>query len=268
MKKESQKTLLLKLAESSFSSDLFLSSKNLCRSKMTAKEKLKMDLMREKHGLEIDKNSQLYVERKEMTMEEFDSENDENDSEMGADLLNENNEHDSVTESSNATLENPVTRAFLMDPNATKSPQVFVADGFSETKLSHIEPPPSQSFGSALKRKDAVVSVVSKSKKKKPTLPKLHENSSSDEEEDALWQSNVVLGEAANMIKPIAKPIPVKAEPIPVTPKVIDPSQKAYHVPVNRPQDIQIARINLPVVGEEQPIWKVLPQLILSRHVK
>ncbi|OJD16603.1 hypothetical protein AJ78_03243 [Emergomyces pasteurianus Ep9510] len=57
-----------------------------------------------------------------------------------------------------------------------------------------------------------------------------------------------------------AKPRPVEDEPVPAELQIPkgDPNRKAFAVQVNRPEDIQTARLGLPVVGEEQKIMEAI----------
>ncbi|EEP78658.1 hypothetical protein UREG_03504 [Uncinocarpus reesii 1704] len=56
------------------------------------------------------------------------------------------------------------------------------------------------------------------------------------------------------------KSAPVEEEPLPPELRTTngDPSRKAFSVPVNRPDEIQEARLKLPVVGEEQKIMEAI----------
>ncbi|KAJ1343641.1 hypothetical protein BSLG_001789 [Batrachochytrium salamandrivorans] len=74
----------------------------------------------------------------------------------------------------------------------------------------------------------------------------------------SIWASNVVAGE------PLVRDTPKVVKPVTQSLKVVPTAvnkpltQKAVFVSVNRPEEIQISRLALPVVGEEQPIMETI----------
>jgi ATP-dependent RNA helicase DHX37/DHR1 len=71
-----------------------------------------------------------------------------------------------------------------------------------------------------------------------------------------LWTTDVVAGEK---LPEHNKPKPTSSTATKQAAKSITASTKpAFYIPVNRPADIAVARVNLPVVGEEQPIMEAI----------
>ncbi|KAJ3187271.1 ATP-dependent RNA helicase dhx37 [Irineochytrium annulatum] len=71
-----------------------------------------------------------------------------------------------------------------------------------------------------------------------------------------IWTTDVAKGESFPGTKPSKTAVP---QPAPPKPKPAPRSiQRSYHVPVTRPPHITLARVHLPVVGEEQPIMEAV----------
>ncbi|KAI8912419.1 putative ATP-dependent RNA helicase [Gorgonomyces haynaldii] len=89
--------------------------------------------------------------------------------------------------------------------------------------------------------------ISKKPKKEKKVVEKV---------EQVKWKLNVVEGEKL----PNVKPVKSEQKPVKSVPKVSDqkPGEKAYFVPVDRSEDVQLSRVQLPVVGEEQVIMEAV----------
>ncbi|TPX65100.1 hypothetical protein SpCBS45565_g05370 [Spizellomyces sp. 'palustris'] len=149
------------------------------------------------------------------------------------------------------------------------------------------------SFGAALKRKapddgvegaqpELTIPKRKKKKQKKKAAPVIEEPHDSDSEaEDAnhteeegaggakkdIWAADVVVGEHLNSAKlngsTQKQPISATTSNAPKTTsnRQAEPntsSKPIFHVPVNRPESVQLTRISLPVVMEEQPIMEAI----------
>ncbi|KAI8895193.1 P-loop containing nucleoside triphosphate hydrolase protein [Globomyces pollinis-pini] len=148
-----------------------------------------------------------------------------------------------------------------------------------EYELSHTgqtvkmeEPLSNVVTGSALKRSgnsDVKPTITKRQRKsklsKKKKKSKLSDNDSDSEIDTSkpLWNLNVIAGEefkaatekSTESSIPEAKSIPPIKKPTPAS--LSNPSSKpAFHVKVNRPEAIQLSRMALPVVGEEQVIME------------
>jgi ATP-dependent RNA helicase DHX37/DHR1 len=176
---------------------------------------------------------------------------------------------ESIVEESNSN-EGIVTRAF-----ATAPTQVIESDGVTSQVTGKTKTVTTFSFlpsGSSLKRAaDGTVAQPSKRvlKKRQKREDKIKEakkaessSSGSDDDEGpkSMWASDVVQGETLKA-HPIIPAAQTKPATVP-TQKVVakGPVEKAFHVPINRTEEIQTARLQLPVVGEEQQIMESISQ--------
>ncbi|KAI8822433.1 P-loop containing nucleoside triphosphate hydrolase protein [Fimicolochytrium jonesii] len=191
---------------------------------------------------------------------------------------------------SSAKPKAPVVQVFEESASASKADAAAAPQAFG----SALKP---SAFGGALKRKAAdgaegefTEIAIPKRKKKKQQKKKAEvpanmygsdsDDSHSDGQRDgvaeavadteavppqadqkkAIWAANIVDGET--LPQPIVSssaPTHLKGDTKqPPKPKPTAPSKPAFHVPVARPESIQLARISLPVVMEEQPIMDAI----------
>ncbi|KAJ3412759.1 ATP-dependent RNA helicase dhx37 [Chytridiales sp. JEL 0842] len=140
LKKEERVKLLDKLSKTSFQSDLLVSSKNMGRAKLTAKERLHKAFLEHKHGLDIsDPNVKLFVEHEQKDWEE---------DEQMLDAESAGDSDEETTQEENKKKK-----------KKKKEPEVVVATGFGASlkkkgeQPSAAVPAPAPAFGGALKAK-------------------------------------------------------------------------------------------------------------------
>ena len=248
---------------------------------MTKKEKLVRALLEERAGLKAsDPNVQLLLE-KEVDETEFlkDVDDAESVKDFNEDEFMDNRIMENNIQKESRTDIGIVGRAF---GDNLVTAQVFVSDGYNATTKDEHAIIPSANLkmpieGSALKRKSQEAIPVRKLKKPKKKGLKLvpkseseSENLSSDEEKSlGLWNSDVVSGEqtlaTSHAVLPASKAVNLENSSVDIKPNSsdskIDKNVKinpSYHVQVQRKEDIQIARMSLPVVAEEQPIMEAI----------
>ncbi|KAJ3272137.1 ATP-dependent RNA helicase dhx37 [Terramyces sp. JEL0728] len=264
LKKDARGDYYEKLAQNTFSSDLLRSSKKLGTAKLSAREKLVQALKEERAGVPRTDSSVPLV--KEIQVRDLDSEDDSEDKDIdGKEMEMIENEivreeeklsllekafgsktEAEVFESSLHGATTKATSGTALKPalgSALRQPLVASAKATSGTAIK-------PSLGSALKRKDPT-NETSETKKIKI-------EDSSDEEvtdEQRLWAANVVDGEKLKQTLKEPKKTVFKFTPTQITE---EDKQASYHVAVNRTEEIQLARMSLPVVGEEQPIMETI----------
>ncbi|KAJ3258708.1 ATP-dependent RNA helicase dhx37 [Boothiomyces macroporosus] len=261
LKKDARVGLYEKLAQNSFSSELLRSSKKLGTAKLSAKEKLVQALKEERAGVPRTDSSVALV--KEVEVADWDTAMDEEELDLTDKEMDLVDSQLSEKEQGLSLLE----RAF----GNNKAPEVFESSHHGATKEtkessfgSALKPTLGSALkqpfggalksqpGSALKRKDK---TTDDKESKKPKI----EDSSDEEvtEEQTLWAANVVAGEKLKQSTKSEEPKKtiLKFNPTPITE---EDKLSSYHVPVSRTEEIQLARMSLPVVGEEQPIMETI----------
>ena len=269
LRKETKAKLLDKLAGQHFdAAELLMSSKKLGKGNLTMKESLRQSLLEHRRGVpQSDHSVRLVVEKDFPAIEE--------DDEIDMDVPE-------------CDVEKPqppvgiVSLAFgsaepQIEPGKPELDSVFVSNELGEVigveeRRKPVKGSALRSVGAALKRKivdsskeGSTEPIVTESANLQDNTKRQKQvesgNESSDDEPDkrtqGLWSIDAVNGEASNVVqhpKPQHKP----AEPKIFDMKTEPSCQKAIFVPVHRPEEIQISRMQLPVVAEEQPIMECI----------
>ena len=280
----------------SFDGHLLQSSAKLGQGKLTAKEKATRALLEERAGIQqSDPSARLYQEETSSSLNSdasMEQESNQSDDELlpvtNTSLLSrafakkdpmvqiyEASSQGTTTQQQdteativkNSELESAFKKRLgsaLKGPlaGALKKPELGSALKKNGVESTAKNPYPSLK-GSALKRK---ADQNSASKKKPSTSSKSEsEDSSSDEDaveltgKSSLWNADVVKGEES-ISKTITIPVPSKPKEI-MEEKIdrpIEPIRPAFYVHVERKEDIQLARMALPVVAEEQHIMETI----------
>ncbi|KAJ3322225.1 ATP-dependent RNA helicase dhx37 [Boothiomyces sp. JEL0866] len=260
LKKDARVGLYEKLAQNTFSSELLRSSKRLGTAKLSAKEKLVQALKEERAGVPRSDLSVPLVKEVHAGDFEFEEESEIEIPENVRELV----ENRISAEENNLSL---LERAF----GNNKGPEIFESSHHGvtkETKEENFGSALKQHLGSALKTtlgsalKSAPGSALKRKDKstgdKESKKQKIEDSSDEDvTEEQKIWASNVVDGEKLEKSTKTAesKKTVLQFTPTPITE---EDKKSSYHVPVNRTEEIQLARMSLPVVGEEQPIMETI----------
>ncbi|KAI9296102.1 P-loop containing nucleoside triphosphate hydrolase protein [Neoconidiobolus thromboides FSU 785] len=248
--KEEKEELFKKLSQSTFTSDLMLSSKTLGQSKMTTREKLRHALNQQKAGIPItDKSVRLVVER------EVDDEEE---------VLN------SMESYAKSTME--------LAKSLSNTKQGTIQLGIGSALKSGLQP---GTIPKRVKKKKSMVSVKELLKRNNTELSssdfdssetdsqsksdnEKEKDESEKEDNEEVIEKNIEnnpttslsylqaptnkLEVSVNASKPLIKPItnPIKGK------------EDKFYVTVNRSEEIQAARMKLPVCGEEQVIMEAI----------
>ncbi|KAH6571200.1 hypothetical protein BASA62_004011 [Batrachochytrium salamandrivorans] len=278
----------------SFSSDLFKSSKKLGNHLITAKERLRQALLEERSGVpRSDPTVQLLVPvDPQSLMEEYPisvdmgSNDDHKDSivEMpgvahldgivsrafnppaqSSPVVVISSEHGTTTEengSNQTSVSAIVNTRPVIGVSLRAKPQTPLGASSSDTGLSE----PSKRVLKKRRKleaqnqltKNADLGTDSGSDSSDDAELEIAKASESRPRQKSIWASNVVAGE------PLVRDTPKVVKPVTQSLKVVPTAvnkpltQKAVFVSVNRPEEIQISRLALPVVGEEQPIMETI----------
>ncbi|KAJ3011316.1 ATP-dependent RNA helicase dhx37 [Thoreauomyces humboldtii] len=288
IKKDERINLLQRLSETTFSSGLLRSSKAFGQKKLTARERMRQALLEERAGIassDADASGRLVVEKDAQEYEEDEDEGEELYVPAGAGSADDGDDFDDGEDLMAAAQPSAANSSLGLVGQAFGQAVAGPADVQVFGEHTRKEEAPVV-FGGALKRKadDAVGdTAIPKRKKKKQQKKKAApmvaldsdlSNSDLDDTDDEaieqekeeevvqrgrkdIWAADVVDGES------LPAPAPSKKNAVAPTMKAKGPriaAQSAFHVPVNRPESIQLARISLPVVMEEQPIMEAIFQ--------
>ncbi|KAK6097317.1 putative ATP-dependent RNA helicase DHR1 [Batrachochytrium dendrobatidis] len=296
MKKEERVYLYEKLGKQEFSSELFKSSKKLSSGKLTARERLRQALLEERSGIpQSDPSVQLLkpvirpTEIPDNTMQvDFD------ESESSDNCLNVEStpiESMGIVSRSFGMAAQSAPIIVTSSEHGTTSVEL-VPSNTSVSSIIHNRPV----LGSSLRENTATTPGGKPAEPSKRVLKKRQrreirqqmaklansnsENSDSDSDgsmledtddnkesistacQKALWSSNVVSGESfnqtlsTNTVKSIDEKPSHSVSTLKKTLSI--PGPKAIFVPVDRSEEIQLARLSLPVTGEEQLIMETI----------
>lgn len=232
-------------------SELLHSSKSIGRKNLTMKERLRNSLLQERAGLDIyTPDQRLFVNQKpkEEILEEITEDDnmivEEADSEKKPDeeIASIPEKPSLLSQAFGSVLKKPAIDQESKKITVISDSGVVTQEQVPEVKVLVKKP----AFGSSLKKPEA--NLINQ------------DLSSSEDEQDYTrndtWKLDVVSGEKFDI--PKRQTIEVeKAEHV-KSQEPVEKSAPAFYVPVNRPAEIQIARIHLPVVAEEQPIMEAI----------
>ncbi|KAJ1563774.1 ATP-dependent RNA helicase dhx37, partial [Nowakowskiella sp. JEL0078] len=238
---------------------------------MTAREKMRRSFLEEKSGLpQSDPSSRLIVEY-DRDIEDYDD----------------------IKEPYLPVVSNPIVPEPVIESTSNfPTPEVVLDSSVSASAFATPDIPSGMTFGMALK-KSVPVNVETKKTLKKPknkklkklteTVQSMQSNSDGDDDDDSddsdissveestsnskeqieknpkpLWTVDVENGESWGNKDGSKKAISVITPPQKTIIKEPSTNEKAFFVHVTRPEHIEVERLKLPVVGEEQRIMEAI----------
>ncbi|KAI9089626.1 P-loop containing nucleoside triphosphate hydrolase protein [Phlyctochytrium arcticum] len=259
LKKQDRKQLMEKLADQHMGKDqlgLFKSSKALGAVKMTAKETLRMALLEERAGMVSTNGDRLVVEK------------EVDESHWSAPMAEEAEEEDTTEEFTPAEIPKRKKKKQTKKPVVVKEKVGILSSGDESSDSEDNSSIAATEAADETEEGDFKAAVIPKRVKKKLRTGSQGDDSDNEPETKKaheMWGADVVDGEkkvdtpqsnglSASLSKPIVLKQDVRAA-VKIDAKDAAP---AFHVPLSRPPALQVARLSLPVVLEEQPIMEAI----------